>query len=70
MKVFDIVRVVGPSTLSSHPPNSRVLVDHHDDRAVAEDQCCLFNDCRSVTDYHYAVEAHNELSARRAMPSK
>jgi len=46
MVVYDIVRIVGPSTLTSYPPNSRTLVEHHDDIVVAEDRCRLFNDCR------------------------
>lgn len=68
MQVFDIVRIVGPATLTSYPRNSRTLVGHFDDPQQAENVCELYNQCRDVTDCHYQVEEHDELSPDRACP--
>jgi len=70
MIVYDIVRIVGPATLTSYPPNSRTLVEHYDDWAKAEYICGRFNECRNVDDYRYEVEPHDEESPQRAMPVK
>lgn len=70
MKVFDIVRIVGPTSNTSYPRNSRTLVDHHDNEDFARQQCDLYNHYRNSDGYKYVVEGHDELSPDRAMPEK
>ena len=70
MKIYDIVRIVGPSTCTSFPINSRTLVDHYDSFEIADARCADSNLHVGVTreDYHYEVEEHDECSPKRAMP--
>ena len=75
MRIFDIVQIVGRNyTFHSYPPNSRTLIEFHEDRVAAEDRCRLYNDKRAETmdnhGHHFEVEEHDEESATRANPIK
>lgn len=70
MKIFDVVQVVGPKTISSYTPNSRTLIEFSDRREIAEQRCELFNEKRTFFEcgHHFVVEEHDECSPDRANP--